>query len=442
MTHRVKNTDHPLFGKTVGSYVVHSLIGRGGMGDVYELLHPAIKKKMALKVLHKRFKDNKTATRRFFEEARAVNLVDSPFVVDVVDFEYLDDGRPYIVMEYLDGTNLKEHLKNNASLTPEQCKILFNCIFSGLEKVHAAGITHRDLKPSNIFLVDGDLRKVKILDFGIAKIKRLHEDSDGLTKSNAILGSLSYMSPEQAQGNSSVVDCRSDIYSLGLILFRVLSGSNAFKGDTPAAYILQHSEKNTPRLLTYPHWNPIVQKATAKKREERYQSVAEFREALINCPIHRSTNFRRFGWLAISIPLLGVLLLATHIQHKQKNASISERSGRQMSPYNNTKNDFGAEQQKKTTKPPLPRDSFQVTPLETKKNKVQYGNVLLKATPWALVFVDGKKLGQTPIRQRLSVGSHRLRFENHLTKSVKRKKITVVYGETTVIQMKMEKSSF
>ena len=214
-------------------YGIEAVLGEGGMGVVYRVLHMHLRKLYALKVLLPEWSSTPEVVTRFEREAIAAGRIQSPHVVAAIDFGRLADGSFFLVMEYVDGLTLRSVLDAGA-LEPARALRILKGIVTALDAAHSTGIVHRDVKPENVMLVerDGQPDFVKVLDFGIAKTDGLGCGGPGgstaLTKAGAIIGTLEYMAPEQALGQP--VDARSDLYSAGVILFEMLTGQCPFRG--------------------------------------------------------------------------------------------------------------------------------------------------------------------------------------------------------------------
>jgi serine/threonine protein kinase len=224
--------DDPLLGSEVGKYEVVRKLGHGGMGRIYEAINPTIGKRVALKLLDPALADCESAAARFTREAQAASAASSPHIVEIYDAGIADDGSPFIVMELLEGESLSARIEREGRLDAEESVRIVAQVLRGLIKAHEAGIVHRDLKPDNVFLVDRDHDPpvAKILDFGVSKVKKT-QASTTLTREGSVLGTPAYMSPEQAQGEADV-DARSDIWSIGAILYECLSGDLPFQGNS------------------------------------------------------------------------------------------------------------------------------------------------------------------------------------------------------------------
>ncbi len=268
-----------MLGRTVGNYVVERKIGEGGMGAVYLARHPRIGKEVAVKVLLPAMSRDPELVQRFFHEAKAAAEIKDAHIVDVIDFGELDDGASYIVMEWLQGQSLSALLAAETRLPLLRARKIARGIGRALSAAHARGIVHRDLKPDNIFLVrhDDDHDFVKVLDFGIAK---LMDATDVKTRAGAILGTPYYMSPEQCQGKS--VDPRADVYSLGVILYQMVTGRLPFEGQSLGELLMAHMSRPPPPPRTFepslpPGAEEALLQALAKDREQRFSRV----EALV-----------------------------------------------------------------------------------------------------------------------------------------------------------------
>lgn len=230
-------------GTMVGEYKVERLVGEGGMGQVYGAVHPVIGKRAAIKVLLPEICRNRSMVERFVMEARSVNQIGHPNIVDVFAFGSLPDGRQYMVMEWLKGEALSDRLARGILPIGETCDVLI-AIAAALDAAHDKGIIHRDLKPHNVFLVEvkGQKPLVKLLDFGLVKL--MGPEDDGRverTRSGSVLGTPAYMSPEQALGRS--VDTKSDNYSLGVMAFQMFTGRLPFNEETAMALMVAHMQQ-------------------------------------------------------------------------------------------------------------------------------------------------------------------------------------------------------
>ena len=271
-------------GTVVGEYRVEHKLGEGGMASVYAAIHPLIGKRAAIKVMSPRLSADAAAVARFALEARAVNRIGHPNIVDVFSFGQLPDGRSYFVMEWLQGETLYERmLKQHGPLPLDDVVHILDQICDALEAAHEAGIVHRDLKPANVFLcpVRGRRDAVKLLDFGVAKLV-CQEPTPGWTSAGMVVGTPEYVSPEQARGRD--VDARSDLYSLGVMAYEMVLGRPPFLSDNPADAIEMHLGATPPRpSILWPAIPPpletLLRRLLAKRPEER-ATLAEIRATL------------------------------------------------------------------------------------------------------------------------------------------------------------------
>ncbi len=229
--------DDELIGQTVDHHVLVKRLGKGAMGTIYLGVHPMIRSQVAVKVLHGSGEDSRTSFSRFVLEARAVNEIKHPNIVRIMNLDALPDGRPFIIMEYLEGLNLRERMVRGPLLEPGEAHAIVTQILSALQAAHEAGFIHRDLKPDNIFITnDGEVR---LLDFGIAK---LLDDSAKtfMTQDGSIVGTPMYLSPEQALGDHNAVGPWTDLYSMGVILYEMYTGKSPFDAKGVSQILLAH----------------------------------------------------------------------------------------------------------------------------------------------------------------------------------------------------------
>jgi serine/threonine-protein kinase len=277
--------DPVIAGALASDYRILDFLGSGGMGSVFLAEQIRVgNRKIALKVLHRKFSEDDEFIGRFENEAASTGRINHPNVITIYESKQAADGTLYIAMELVEGESLTEHLRKRRRLPlAEVVEIIGQCC-KALQAAHRLGIIHRDIKPDNIMLTkdsDGGLL-VKILDFGIAKLK----DSGGHTVTGSVLGTPAYMSYEQASGLSSdKLDGRSDLYSLSIVAYTMLTGQPPFAADTPVGYITQHLSETPVPLRTLRAELPAavdaaVMKALEKDREKRYQTATEFGAAL------------------------------------------------------------------------------------------------------------------------------------------------------------------
>ncbi|WP_181348855.1 Stk1 family PASTA domain-containing Ser/Thr kinase [Thalassobacillus sp. CUG 92003] len=257
-------------------YLIDNMIGGGGMANVYHARDKILDRDVAIKVLRLEYGDDEEFIARFHREAHSATSLSHANIVNIYDVGEEDDIY-YMVMEYVDGLTLKQYIQQNSPISVEEALDIMRQITSAISHAHDNGIVHRDIKPQNI-LID-HYGHAKVTDFGIA----MALSATALTQTNSVLGSVHYLSPEQARGGMATK--KSDIYSLGIVLFELLTGRLPFSGESPVSIALKHLQHDTPSLK---RWNPdtpqsvenIVLKATAKDPFHRYESVSEMEEAI------------------------------------------------------------------------------------------------------------------------------------------------------------------
>ncbi|MEX0705187.1 MAG: Stk1 family PASTA domain-containing Ser/Thr kinase, partial [Nitriliruptoraceae bacterium] len=260
-----------------GRYELLRLIGRGGMAEVFAARDLTLGRHVAVKLLLERFLDDEAFTRRFQDEARHVARLNHPSLVAVYDTGN-DEGQPYMVMELVEGDSLQQVMASGV-LSERRALEIVGDVCAALAYAHDRGLIHRDVKPGNILIADDG--SVKVTDFGIARAV----DNETVTRTASVLGTAAYLSPEQAQGLD--VDERSDLYSLGVVLYEALTGAPPFSGDTPVTVAYQHVQESPrpPRDLragVSPAGEAIAMRALAKNPNNRYQHAEEMRDDVVN----------------------------------------------------------------------------------------------------------------------------------------------------------------
>ena len=276
-----------LLGETVaGKYRIDSLLGRGGMGAVLQATNTAIGKRVALKFLYRETARDLDSVTRFQREAEAASAVESAHIVQIFDSGTTEDDLPFLVMELLKGEDLRSRLRREGRLQLPEVVHVAGQVTRGLRSAHEAGIVHRDLKPDNVFLCerDDDPMFVKIVDFGISKISRRPATADTLTRKGVVLGTAFYVSPEQAQALSDV-DGRTDLFSLGAIMYEALAGRPPHVGSAYEAVLIDICTRDADDIRKHAPEVPeaiaqLLAKALRRNRDERFQTAHELYEAL------------------------------------------------------------------------------------------------------------------------------------------------------------------
>jgi serine/threonine protein kinase len=281
----------PFIGRDIlnGQYQILQKIGSGGMGAVYKALETEMNRMVGVKILHPKLANRKDLVSRFRREARAMSQLTHPNTVKVFMFGELEDGSLYIIMEYLDGKNLNQTVRSEGPFPMERALPVLIAVSGALDEAHKAGIIHRDLKPENIFLCQsGGMRDYpKVLDFGLAKVgeRQMRPGSVILTQEGMVFGTPEFMSPEQAQGKA--LTPASDTYSLAVILYEVLTGKLPFDAKSAMDFIQLHVNgkpfplsQRVPGKTFPPLLDQIMDRALAKRAEDRYASSADFASAM------------------------------------------------------------------------------------------------------------------------------------------------------------------
>jgi tRNA A-37 threonylcarbamoyl transferase component Bud32 len=401
-------------------YRIIRVIGKGGMGIVYEAEHMVLGKRVAIKLMLEKYFEDGEAKARFKREAQAASRIGNPHIIDVIDIGELPDGRLYVVMELLNGKPLADVVEHHGPMPPYRAMSIMKQVLRAVGAAHAKGIIHRDLKPDNIFLVDqGDNQDfVKLLDFGISKVMDPDEQIafTKLTTTGVVMGTPLYMAPEQAMGQTAMG--AADIYACGVILYELLAGRTPFVGNTYAVLVAQLLTAPPEPLPNLRPGLPLalvnaVHKALEKDPARRHASAEMFAASL---PGDRTVSQIELAGTLDSGYAVARIPTGEHATKKSKAPLIAIGAALVLGIATAgvlIATQTGAETkqlptQAKTEQPakPPPPD---VKPIEP---TVPTGLLKVASVPeGAKVFVDGKDLGAAPLEITLSTGKHSLRFE-------------------------------
>lgn len=324
-------------------YEILSVLGAGGMSVIYKARHKYMERICAVKLLHPFLLSDASMFQRFQYEAKAASNLSHPNVVAMHDFGITNDGKAYLVMDYLEGEDLSTVLERDVFLTEPQAREIFRQALAGLEHAHSKGVIHRDLKPSNLFLIpqtDGSVL-VKLVDFGIAKITDSSSAAQNLTRTGEVFGSPLYMSPEQCSGKS--LDARSDIYSLGCLMYEALCGRRPLVGESALETMHMHIKdvpltlsQAAPKLEVSHQLEDAVMKCLCKRPDDRFSSVAElyqeiYGEPLPKMPVPHSVSGTD-SQIVIPAPVSSTPAAST-----KKTDEITDKSGLYLTPSDKKK---------------------------------------------------------------------------------------------------------
>jgi len=282
--------------KLAGKYLIEELIKSGGMGSVYRGKHVLMDKTVAIKVLRPSLASDDVVVARFSREAKAASRISHPHAVSVTDFGESENGVVFLVMEYLDGQTLKDLIRREGAMPLARVVEIVRQVSGALDAAHQQGVVHRDLKSDNIMLSQTDGGDwAKVLDFGIAKIQELEGVRDhDITAPNLVIGTPQYMSPEQCS-QTGPIDARSDVYSLGVILYEMLAGRVPFTGESPTVIMMKQVQDPPPSILAARQGLPkaigeLVERALAKQPGDRFQTAGALSEALTKVAAESTTE--------------------------------------------------------------------------------------------------------------------------------------------------------
>lgn len=324
-------------------YEILSVLGAGGMSVIYKARHKYMERTCAVKLLHPFLLSDSSMFQRFQYEAKAASNLSHPNVVAMHDFGITDDGKAYLVMDYLEGEDLSTVLERDVFLTEPQAREIFRQALAGLDHAHSKGVIHRDLKPSNLFLIpqtDGSVL-VKLVDFGIAKITDSSSAAQNLTRTGEVFGSPLYMSPEQCSGKS--LDARSDIYSLGCLMYEALCGRRPLVGESALETMHMHIKdvpltlsQAAPKLEVSHQLEDAVMKCLCKRPDDRFSSVAELYQEIYGEPLPKVPVAHSVGGTDSQI-VIPAPASSTTAPSTKKTDEITDKSGLYLTPSDKKK---------------------------------------------------------------------------------------------------------
>jgi serine/threonine protein kinase len=398
-----------------GRYLVTRKVGQGGMGAVYEATHTLIGKRVAVKVLLEKYARREAIVQRLEQEARLASSCQNEHIIDITDFGTTDDGRTFVVMEYLDGESLAEKLSRETRLPEQRILRIIAQAASALAAAHAKGIVHRDIKPENLFLLRRKEQDfVKVVDFGISKSLRASDEAEEqprLTQTGMVLGTPLYMSPEQARGDDEL-DARVDIYALGVIMYEASTGRVPFIGNNYLSVISQvlNEDAKAPRQLRpelSEEFEAIVQRAMSKDRDERYPSALDLLSditALVDDPTRSTERAKITGprrkqarsksplKIAVWVALIAVVIAAV------VTTVVMLFGGSEVVKQRN---------EKVTVPPPVAVDAAVAAVAIDAAPEAETMDVTIRTEPaGAIVQVDGVEKGPAPVTIPLVVHDH------------------------------------
>ena len=329
-----------LIGRTIGSYKVTKALGKGGMGAVYAGFHPVIGSRVAIKFLHPQYSTDQKIVERFFNEARAVNIIGHDNVLKILDLNVTDDNRHYFVMEFLLGRALQAIVQPDKPIDLDTSGPILLQTCNALQAAHSKGIIHRDLKPDNIYLITLQGRKnfVKVVDFGIAKLTDAGGASTGKTQTGMVMGTPAYMSPEQGSGETSKIDARSDVYSLGIMMYQMATGRLPFPGSNFGEVLMGHLQKTPPPpreiVPEIPEdYEAVILKCIEKQQDARYQSMSELHDAIFDVmQAHGISSELPFADETEEMPPLDGATIPAHPSKPPGARTSNPRHGQQSGP--------------------------------------------------------------------------------------------------------------
>ncbi len=420
-----------------GRYKIHRRLGEGGMGRVYEAEHLELGRRVAVKVMRRKYADQKAMVERFRVEARSASKIGHPNVVQVFDYGTTEAGEGFIVMELLEGAPLSEVIKQQGPMELGRALSILSEVATALRAAHACGVIHRDLKPANIFLIrmNADEReRVRVLDFGMAKLIDLGADTGGLTAAGEILGTPEYMAPEQALGGE--IDKRIDVYALGCVAYEMWTGTPPFSGPNYVTVLAKHMDEKAPRISDVrdapPALEQLVARALSKNPEDRPADMGAVLTALQRVAEDEGVSGEVVPKRSLDLPSMPSLGPMSRMSStKRRFARMKRRTRRNLFVGVGALALLGAGAWggRRFGPPPPPTGP---------------GTLVLATTPaGATLKVDGKELAErSPAVVPLSPGKHELEAQMPHYVATKMSGVDVAPASSTVLRLPLQRDTY
>jgi serine/threonine protein kinase len=420
-----------------GRYRVHRRLGEGGMGRVYEAEHLELGRLVAVKVMRRKYADQKAMVERFRVEARSASKIGHPNVVQVFDYGTTDAGEGFIVMELLKGAPLSEVIKQQGPMELGRTLSILSEVATALRAAHQSGVIHRDLKPANVFLLQmnaDERERVRVLDFGMAKLIDISDERGGLTQAGEILGTPEYMAPEQAVGGE--IDRRIDIYALGCVAYEMWTGTPPFSGPNYVTVLAKHMDEKAPRITDVrdapPALEQLVARALSKNPEDRPADMGAVIAALQRIADDEGVGASMVPTRALSLPSMPSMGPMSRMSSTKRRFTRMKRRTRRnliVAVGAAALLAAGALAEQRFGPPPPPKGAATL--------------VLATTPPGATLKIDGKELEEhSPSVTRLEPGKHDIEAVMPHYLPAKRAALDVKPASSQVLKLTLQRDTY